>query len=179
VNGTKEATMKAGMATLISSLVLALVACTPQREAAVAPVDVGAEKVAVEGVIGQLWESWESEDLELLSRIVAHDPDMVTLGTDAGERWVGWEAFRDSMQKQLEAFESIEVSPVEQAVKVHRDGAVAWFSDVVDMKVVTASGEAAEMKGTRVTGVLEKRDGSWLIVQIHVSLPVAGQAVEY
>ena len=31
----------------------------------------------------------------------------------------------------------------------------------------------------RFAGVLEKRNGNWVIVQIHASMPVEGQAVEY
>ena len=58
-------------------------------------------------------------------------------------------------------------------------GTVAWFSEVLDVKVVVATGEAVELEGTRFTGVLEKRNGNWVLVQIHASVPVAGQAVEY
>jgi hypothetical protein len=123
--------MRAKVAALILMLALALWSCAPQTELAVEQIDLEAEKGAVADVIGQLWESWETEDLELFSRVVAHDADMVNLGTDAAERWVGWEAFRDSMKKQFDAFDSIEMSAVDQVVKVHEGGAVAWFSSVV------------------------------------------------
>ena len=44
---------------------------------------------------------------------------------------------------------------------------------------VSAKGESINAKGIRIAGVLEKRDGNWVFVQYHFSIPVAGQAVEY
>jgi len=57
-------------------------------------------------------------------------------------------------------------------------GGVAWFSTVLDMGVSVGS-EVASLRGLRTTGVLEKRDGNWVIVQLHTSVPVAGQQIEY
>jgi hypothetical protein len=33
--------------------------------------------------------------MELLSRIMAHDIDIVINGTDAPEHWIGWELLRN------------------------------------------------------------------------------------
>ena len=55
---------------------------------------------------------------------------------------------------------------------------MAWFSELLDWQV-TAGGERVALEGMRFTGVLEKRNGNWMIVQMHVSVPVAGQAAEY
>jgi len=167
------------MATAILMSALAAWSCTAQTEVAVAPVDIEVEKAEVTDVLGQFWESWETEDLELFSRVMAHDPDMVDFGTDAAERWVGWDALRESMQQQMDAYESFEPSVKEQVVKVHETGTVAWFSSVLNLRIVPADGDPIELEGVRATGVLEKRAGNWLIVQFHGSLPVAGQAVEY
>jgi len=44
----------------------------------------------------------------------------------------------------------------------------------------TRSGdEAVSVPGIRITTVLEKRQGVWLIVHFHYSVPVAGQAIKY
>ena len=66
----------------------------------------------------------------------------------------------------------------DQVIRVHSSGAVAWFSEVGDW-AVTLAGEAVSLEGMRLTGVLEKREGSWVLVQFHASVPVAGQAIEY
>ena len=41
------------------------------------------------------------------------------------------------------------------------------------------SEEAGEIKNVRNSGVVKKTDGQWKVVQIHWSIGVQGQAVEY
>ena len=48
---------------------------------------------------------------------------------------------------------------------------VNWFVESAD--------EQFTFDGIRTTGVLEKEDVGWKIVQIHTSMPVKGQAVRY
>jgi uncharacterized protein (TIGR02246 family) len=156
--------------------------CQQQREEmAEAPepvVNIEAEKAAVSALIDDLVTSWQAEDMDLFSRIFAYDDDMVMFGTDAAEHFVGWEPIKESMQKQIDAAENIQVSIRELSIKVHKSGQVAWFSLFMDLKG-ESMGEAFSIEGMRSTGVAEKRDGNWLIVQLHASLPVAGQAVKY
>ncbi|MHB1193872.1 MAG: nuclear transport factor 2 family protein [Longimicrobiales bacterium] len=45
------------------------------------------------------------------------------------------------------------------------------------MKVVGR--ETASVEGMRLTGVLEKRNGTWLMVHFHGSVPVSAQIVAY
>ena len=61
---------------------------------------------------------------------------------------------------------------------VHSSGEIAWVREIADWHV-SVGGERIEVNDMRITGVLEKRDGAWLIVQMHVSVPVSGQVVEY
>jgi len=142
-------------------------------------VDLDAEKAKVKSVIDQLLiQVWETEDIELLSKITAHDPDMVTFGTDSAEHFVGWEPLRNPFEKQFAAYENTKVSVSNHAIKVHDSGNVAWFSAIWNMSLV-AGGQPASLKDCRVTGVLEKRNGNWVIVQSHYSIPVSGQATPY
>jgi uncharacterized protein (TIGR02246 family) len=141
-------------------------------------VDIEAEKTAVKTLIDEWLHCFETEDTETFSNIIAHDPDMVNFGTDAAERWVGWEALQDSVQKQFESTENVIVSTKDQVIFVHKAGEVAWFSLLVDMEGL-AQGEPFSSEGMRLTGVFEKRDGNWVVVQIHGSVPVSGQAIKY
>ena len=156
---------------LIAAACLAIYGCAPG-------VDIEAEKAQVQSVLDQWIQVVETENLELFSRIMAHDPDMVTFGTDAAERWVGWEALNESLQKQFESFETKGISIRDQVIKISELGNVAWFSEIGDWDLL-AQGEPVSLKGMRFSGVLEKREGSWVIVQFHTSIPVAGQSVEY
>ena len=150
---------------------LVLGACTQK-------VDIEAEKAKVKMVFEQLVQVSETKDNELLTKIYAHDPDMVNIGADSAEYVVGWEAMRDAMQKQSASFENMKISARNQVIKVHDSGKVAWVSIIWDVSLV-AGGQPVSLKGVRFTGVLENRNGNWVIVQTHTSVPVSGQAAKY
>jgi hypothetical protein len=65
-----------------------------------------------------------------------------------------------------------------QIIKISRSGTVAWYSMFLNL-TVTFRGETVQWEGARTTGVLEKRDGQWVIVQFHNSMPVLKRAAEY
>jgi len=141
-------------------------------------IDIEAEKAAVKTVLEEWIQCFETEDMELASKIIAPDDDLVVFGTDAAEHFIGWELFKESLQKQFDAAENVDASIIEELVKVHKSGEVAWISCLLDMEV-TSLGESFSLEGMRLTGVMEKRNGNWVIVQLHASVPVAGQAVKY
>ena len=153
------------------------VSCRCQQEAA-APVDLAKEEAAARATVSQLWQSWETGDIDLVSELIAHDPDIVIFGTDAAERWVGYDEIRTAMEQQFAAMENVHPSVHDEVFTIHPSGDVAWCSSVADVSGVSM-GEDFEIAGLRFTAVLEKRDGTWVIVQAHFSVPVEGQAVEY
>jgi len=134
-------------------------------------VEVEAEKAKVKSVVDQFEQFWETKDMELLSRIMAHDADMVNSGTDAAEYFVGWEMLRESVEKMLPSLENIKITVKDQVIKVHHSREVAWFSEIWDWDLVV-EGKPVRSEGQRLTGVLEKRSGNWVFAQFHNSLPV-------
>ncbi len=140
--------------------------------------DIEVEKAAVKALIDDFVTCWETEDMELFSKIFAHDDDMVMFGTDAAEHFVGWEPMKEAMLKQFDAAENVQVETRELSIKVHKSGEVAWVSFLMDLKG-ESMGEPFSLDGMRFTAVMEKRDRNWQIVQLHASVPVAGQAVKY
>lgn len=149
-----------------------------EAKEAAAAVDLEAAKAAVNSVLDQFIQAYETENIELFSKIMAHDPDMVIFGTDAAERFVGYESIENSMKKQFESYEETKVTSRDRVIKVHKSGEVAWFSELWDLKG-KAQGQPYALEGFRATGVLEKRNGNWVTVQWHASIPVSGQAVKY
>ena len=149
-----------------------------EAEEVVSAVDLEAAKVAVNSVLDQWIQMVDTENSELFSKLVAHDPDMVTFGTDAAERWVGYESLENAMKKQFESTEETKGTSRERVITVHKSGEVAWWSELWDWKG-KAQGQPFALEGMRLTGVLEKRNGNWVIVQLHVSVPVSGQAIKY
>ncbi len=141
-------------------------------------VDLKTDRNEVTTVVNQMVQAIETEDMNLFAKITAHDADMVNFGTDAAERWVGWDALKDSVEKQFASFDKTKLTVRDQSIKVDPSGNVAWFSEVADWDIV-AQGKPAHIEGSRITGVLEKRDGNWVIVQFHISVPVSAQAAQY
>ncbi len=170
--------MRSFGALLALTTVLAI-SCAPPPEPMeeAPPVDLVAEEAAVKAVV-DLWEQmWVGGDIADLDQAFAHDSDMIIFGTDMAEYWVGYQAARESLELQLGVFEDMEGVLRNQDIKVHASGEVAWFTEMLDMGV-TSGDERVEMTGW-FSGILEKRDGAWKIVQFHASKPVDGQAVAY
>lgn len=159
---------------LFTSLVVAgllLASCT---------VETGseAEERAAKIVVDDFWKAISTQDVDLLSRAIAHDEELVVFGTDAAEHWIGSSAFLSAEEQMMQVFDVVSLNRREETFQIHSRGGVAWFSTVFDLEI-DVDGEVASFVGLRTTGVLEKRNDAWVIVQAHTSVPVAGQAIEY
>ena len=171
--------MRSALGSLFFTASLLLAGCGPASEPSsdAPPVDLSAEEAAARAAVNMWEQMWVNEDIALFDEAFAHDPDMVIFGTDVAEYWVGYETARESLEYQLEVFEDIESTTRNQVVKIHESGEVAWFTQMMDFEV-TSGDERIEITGW-FSGVLEKRNGGWKIVQFHASVPVSGQAVAY
>jgi hypothetical protein len=154
---------------VLFSLVVALLAVS----ACAKKVDLEAEEAQVQSVLAQVVQANESEDMALMAKITAQDEDIVQFGSAYDHRFVGWEAFKEAMEKQFAGVEKMKVSVRDQVITVHDSGSVAWFSEIMDLDFLMQD-KPVSIKGLRYTGVMEKRDGDWVIVQGHLSLPVKG-----
>lgn len=132
-------------------------------------IDINAEKAKVKLVVDEFYKTFETKDIKLLSGIVAHDSDMVNYGINANLIFVGWNALRDSLTKMLAVMEKTKMNIKNQVINVEPAGNVAWFSEMCDMDFEYA-GHPMQINGQRYTGVLEKRNGKWVIVQFHNSV---------
>jgi len=155
---------------LVIVAVFLLCSCAPHP-------DLDNEHIQVKAVLNQMIKASETEDMALLSQVYAHDKDMVVFGTDAGERIVGWEPLKALMQTQFDATENSQLAVRDEVITVHTSGKTAWFSELIDWQL-TADGQTVQFKGLRATGVLEKRNKNWMIVQLHYSMPAGSQTVE-
>lgn len=150
--------------------VACLSACTQKVESN-DPVDLGAAKQEATKVVNQFAEFWQTENMDLLSEIMAHDADMVNFGSDVSEHFVGYDNFRSVAEQMMPMLDSTTITIREQVVNVDSTGTLAWFSEFWDWKL-KMQGQPVEIPGQRLTGVLQKRNGKWVIVQFHNSVPV-------
>ena len=141
-------------------------------------VDIDAAEAGARGTLDDFWRAISTQDHGLLTRVVANDNSMIAFGTDAAERWIGSATYLEAEKQMMQVFDVTKLNRVEETLRVNSGGDVAWFSTVFDLEI-DVGGELSNFKGLRTTGVLEKRNGNWKLVQSHTSVPVSGQQVEY
>jgi hypothetical protein len=147
--------------------------CAPEPEA-----NLEAERESVMQVLDNFVRAHQERDLDLLLSCFSEKPDIIILGTDEDELWVDKVSMGEAQKRAYETFNTVNLSVRDKILKMCATGQQAWFYMKVNW-FVESEGEQFTFDGIRTTGVLEKDDNSWKIVQIHTSMPVQGQAVRY
>jgi len=130
-------------------------------------VDVEAEKANVQTVFDQYAEAWKAQNIDLFSEIFSHYADMVIFDTQT--RYDGWEAWQERLQNSFGLIENVNVTFREYSIKIHPSGTIAWLSAFEDA-TWTSEGQPNEVTGMRITWILEKIEGKWVIVEGHWSV---------
>ena len=130
------------------------------------------ERKAINVAIDAYANTYVTEDDRPLIKVMAHDADRISIGTDENEYFEGWETVLARFRLQFGRLEKTSVTIKRREIKIHKSGKVAWFSQIWDMDTV-ANGTHNLDNGMRLTGVLEKRGNDWKIVQYHNSAPKA------
>jgi hypothetical protein len=157
----------------ISFLFCCFSACTTEPEA-----NLEKEREKVLQVLDDFVRAHEERNLDLLLSCFSDKPDIVILGTDEDELWVDKVSMGQAQKRAYETFNTIKLSIRDKILKMCTTGDQAWFYMKVNW-YVESEGEQFTFDGIRTTGVLEKENDDWRIVQIHTSMPVKGQAVRY
>jgi hypothetical protein len=127
-----------------------------------------AEKQEVARVISSVIGWAKDKNLDLFYGSIAHDDDYVSV--TPGERVI--KRFEDVKQNvpfwMSPDFQYVRHELKDLEIKFARCGEVAWFYCVLD-DINTYKGEPACWENTRWTGVVERRDGRWVVVQQHFS----------
>ena len=121
-------------------------------------------KKAIESTIG--WA--KNKDFELLYSIIANDPDYLEVDPDSG-LIRGFDEFKkNELIWANPDFKAIRYDIRDLKIDLAEQGNVAWFYCILD-DINEWKGQPASWMNTRWTGVLEKRDGKWIMVQMHFS----------
>jgi glyoxylase-like metal-dependent hydrolase (beta-lactamase superfamily II)/ketosteroid isomerase-like protein len=135
-------------------------------EAPSTALDAEKEKIAqvISSVIG--WA--KTKDLSLFYGAIAQDEDYISV--TPGKRVI--KRFEDVKQNvpfwMSPDFQYVRHELKDLEIKFARCGEVAWFFCILD-DINTYKGQPASWENTRWTGVVEKRDGRWVVVQQHFS----------
>lgn len=118
-----------------------------------------------------MFEAYAKRDLNGVLAFFASDPDVVVIGSGADEKSVGINQFVKSLRRDWEQSDAASVELKD--IDVSSAGSVAWFATDV-----TFTGKLKLEKFTlsgRLTGVMEKCNGEWLLVQMRFSAPSSQQ----
>ena len=135
------------------------------------------KKAEVQAFVDTYNRAMVESDLKTLSGIIAHDEALSNFGTDAGEYWLGWEQFKTALEHQFEAAKITAIKTKDLVIRVSPAGDAALVSGNWEL-FMSVDGKEATVSGMRVSMVLEKKDGQWLLVHSHASMPYAGQVVK-
>ena len=132
-------------------------------------IDVEQEKAEIEKVIDNSIGWAMTKDLDLLYNSLAQDSSFFIYHPDSRSTVVGFEMFKKASDFWMSPdFKATHYKIWDLRIHLSRSGDVAWYSCMLE--------DCAEIKGvpgcwkdTRWTGVLEKRDSKWVIVQMHFS----------
>ncbi|MBN3036584.1 MAG: nuclear transport factor 2 family protein [Bacteroidales bacterium] len=155
---------------ILAGIIMMGASCTGPEVSKLTPEQLEAEKGKVALVLEKYVIANEKQEIGLVQEIWAPDPDIVVIGTESDEKLIGWDEIRKVMQRQFDSFEETYISVRDQIIKINETGNTAWFSEIVNYNYIY-HGEARSYEGLRFTGVLEKKNGDWMIVQSHMSIP--------
>jgi len=157
-------------------ILIGIIACSPRGEKC-PEVDLDKELSDIRTLLEQYELARESEDFATVEQIWAPDADIVLFGTEGDEQLVGIESIKKAMSKQFDEVENTLINISDQQIRINRMGNTAWFSEVLDYNFIYL-GEYMSFEGIRFTGVIEKRDDKWKLVQGHLSVPYEAEFEE-
>ena len=126
---------------------------------------------AVMEVINKLIKAFETKDIENGLALFAPDPDVVFIGTGADEKCIGLAEIKAEFERSFSQSEELSIKL--DWYSVSAAGPVAWVT--ADASIYAKVGGQETHFPIRLTTVLEQRNGRWLMVQSHDSLPAASQ----
>jgi uncharacterized protein (TIGR02246 family) len=125
----------------------------------------------IEAAIDAMTGAYRSRNLADVMACFAPDSDAVLIGTGGDERRVGPEEIRLQVERDWGQTDAAEMAFSWKSIGAAGD--VAWAA-LQGAFNVTAGGQALSVP-IRCSLVFERRDGRWLIVHSHYSVPAAGQ----
>ena len=133
-------------------------------------VNIAAEKAEISKVIHDNIGWAANKDTVLLYSSFADDPELFWFSPRDDGTIHGFKAMVDMTEGffMRDEFKAISFEIKELQINLSRSGDVAWYHARLD-DFNEWNGQPANWEDVRWTGVLEKRDDRWVIVQMHFS----------
>ena len=112
------------------------------------------------------------KDADAYAAAFSDDDDVLLFGTGTDEVVVGRGKIAELLRRDFEQADQLQVRLGE--VRVSAAGDVAWAATPDAVVEATVAGEDQSLP-LRITAVLQRMNGKWVIQHAHVSAPLAGQ----
>lgn len=109
-------------------------------------------------------------DIKPAARLYAEDSDMVIWDIMPLNGYLGFEAYKKAQKNAYDAFDRFRIAS-KNDLRVKRNGNAAWTTVTFHADGTYKDGTSLTMEG-RLTDIWERRNGQWLIVHEHASVPV-------
>jgi len=151
---------------IVLCIMIIATSCNEEKSKA----DCEDDKEAIEDLLENYILANENQDFDLIEDIWADDDDIILYGTASDERLMGWENIKEAINEQFGLITDTYISASNQFIKLNCTGNTAWFAETLNYNYMYKD-VALSYEGLRFTGVVERIDGEWVLVQAHLSLP--------
>lgn len=131
-------------------------------------VAISSELSDPESAIRRMVRANAEKDLPTLSRLMAHDADIISYAV-AGRKYIGWTELENGMREEFINSQKLEI-PIHE-LTVWTKGDLAWYA--MELDYIRYVDEGSQLKRTvlpmQETGVLERRNGTWQLLSWHES----------
>jgi uncharacterized protein (TIGR02246 family) len=128
-----------------------------------------AEKTNISAICDQYSKAWATEDIDKFSVLFAHTVDLVIF--DGSSTYHGWEAWKNRLETSFPAANDVKVSFRDQKIQINPAGDAGFLTATEDVSYIE-NGKSFSFKGMRVTWIVVKMNGKWVIIHGHWSVPI-------
>jgi ketosteroid isomerase-like protein len=121
-------------------------------------------------LLANIYESISTGDAS--AYVATLSEDVVAIGTDEAEWWVGRDALEPVMEIQLKEMSAAGISFTAGEPVVRESGDVAWLADRPTIHLPDGSSQRL-----RATFVASRESGQFVVRQMHLSAPMSNEEV--
>jgi ketosteroid isomerase-like protein len=152
-----------------------LISCNSSKSSEIVTLSKEDQLKEINAFIDKQWNFMTNSSIEE-AKNTFYD-EMTLIGTDKAEYYTSWSAMKASIEAQTQIIDP-KFEQKNRRLFVSDDGTMASYTEIIDFSF-SVDGSTNSVKDVRSSGVIKKIDGEWKIVQIHTSVGVEGQAVNY
>ncbi len=124
------------------------------------------QSIALRDLVLQYYQALSSGDIAFIENLFSQHPGVLVIGSDPNEWWAGYKTIISGHKPDLEGMSNF----IDVDIKAYTEGTVGWAASQVIMKGSDNPGIPF-----RITYVFHQENGSWKIVQEHVSVGVLNE----